>query len=167
MIRSNVVVLASALLSGALSFTPPASAQAEAIVGTWKLHALTREVIQSGQQSNVLGERPAGFIGYLQDGRMWTISGAATREKPAALIPTADEKVRLYDTMFAYTGTYRIDADKVIHRIDISLNQHWVGTDQVRFFKVEGDTLTITTPPYRSNLDGQEIRNVAVWKRVR
>ena len=69
--------------------------------------------------------------------------------------------------MFAYSGAYRVDGDKVIHRVDVSLNQHWVGTEQVRFFRIDGDTLTITTPAYRSSADGQEIRNVAIWKRVR
>jgi hypothetical protein len=52
-------------------------------------------------------------------------------------------------------------------RIDISLNQHWAGRDQTRFFKLDGDTLTITTPPFRSNADGGEVRVVAIWKKLR
>jgi hypothetical protein len=35
----------------------------------------------------------------------------------------------------------------------------WTGTDQVRFFELDGDTLTITTAPYRSYHDGREGRS--------
>jgi Lipocalin-like domain len=54
----------------------------------------------------------------------------------------------------------------VIHHIDISWNQGCTGTDQVRFFELEGDTLTITTPPYRRYLDGHESRSMLVWDKV-
>jgi hypothetical protein len=36
----------------------------------------------------------------------------------------------------------------------------------VRFYKLEGDTLTITTAPYKSYADGQEGRSILVWKKV-
>ena len=68
--------------------------------------------------------------------------------------------------MVAYAGTYRIEGDKVLHRVDISWNQAWTGTTVERFYKVEGDTLTITTPVVKSVLDGQETRSVLVWKKV-
>ncbi|HJW79540.1 MAG TPA: lipocalin-like domain-containing protein [Beijerinckiaceae bacterium] len=45
-------------------------------------------------------------------------------------------------------------------------NAAWTGTDQVRFYKLEGDTLTITTAPYKSYADEQEGRSILVWKKV-
>ena len=59
------------------------------------------------------------------------------RRKPAALVPTDEEKIALYDSMFAYAGTYSVDHEKVVHHIDMSWNQSWAGTDQVRFLQVE------------------------------
>jgi len=69
--------------------------------------------------------------------------------------------------MFAYAGSYRIDGDKVIHRIDISWNQHCFGNGAIGVFKITGDTLTIITHPYKSSADGSGIRTVAVWTRMR
>jgi hypothetical protein len=68
--------------------------------------------------------------------------------------------------MIAYAGTYRIDGDRVIHDVEASWNQLWTGSKQVRFFKAEGDTLTIATAVARSPRDGQDGRTIVVFKRV-
>jgi hypothetical protein len=68
--------------------------------------------------------------------------------------------------MVAYAGTYTLGDRQVIHHIDISWNQGWTGTDQVRFFDLDGDTLTITTAPYRSHQDGKVGRSILVWDKV-
>jgi Lipocalin-like domain len=62
-------------------------------------------------------------------------------------IPRNDgsRRVALYDTMFAYAGTYSVEAGKVIHHVDISWNETWTGTDQIRLFEVSGNTPTLTT----------------------
>ena len=55
--------------------------------------------------------------------------------------------------------------DRVTHHVDISWNEAWNGTDQVRFCKVNGTTLTITaraTDP----ASGREDRYVVVWEKV-
>jgi hypothetical protein len=48
--------------------------------------------------------------------------------------------------MVAYSGRYTIEGDKVVHHVDISWNESWTGTDQVRFLNLEGDKLTVTAP---------------------
>lgn len=69
--------------------------------------------------------------------------------------------------MTAYAGTYTLQADKVIHHADISWNEAWTGTDQVRFFKLDGNILTIATAPNKSPTDGSEGRTVLVWEKVK
>ena len=69
--------------------------------------------------------------------------------------------------MTAYAGTYTLQADKVIHHVDISWNEAWTGTDQVRFFKLDGNILTITTAPNKSPMDGREGQTVLVWEKVK
>ena len=69
--------------------------------------------------------------------------------------------------MVAYAGTFTLEAEKVTHHIDISWNQAWTGTDQVRFYTLDGDMLSITTAPYKSYFDGKEGRSILVWKKVR
>jgi Lipocalin-like domain len=56
---------------------------------------------------------------------------------------------------------------KVIHHVDISWNEAWTGTDQVRFFKLDGNILTITTAPNKSPVDGRDGRTVLVWEKVK
>ena len=56
--------------------------------------------------------------------------------------------------------------DKVIHHVDISWNEAWTGTDQVRPYKLEGNILTITTFN-KSPVDGREGSTVLVWEKVK
>jgi hypothetical protein len=45
-------------------------------------------------------------------------------------------------------------------------NEVRTGNDEVRFYKLEGNILTITTAPNK-NLDGQEGRMFVVWEKVK
>lgn len=57
------------------------------------------------------------------------------RETPAGVPPSTEQKIDLFDSMLAYTGTYTLHEDRVIHHLDASWNQSWTGTNQVRFYK--------------------------------
>ena len=48
--------------------------------------------------------------------------------------------------MVAYSGIYRVEGDKWIMKVDVAWDETWTGTEQLRFFKVEGDALTVTSP---------------------
>ena len=136
------------------------------LVGTWKLKSYVREVAATGERYNERGEHPNGYLGYSADGRMYAIITWDGRAKPRDLVPTNDERIELHRTLVSYAGTYTMDADKVIHHVDISWNETWTGTDQVRFYKLEGNTLTITSAPARSPADGREGRSILVWEKV-
>jgi Lipocalin-like domain len=69
--------------------------------------------------------------------------------------------------MIAYAGTYAIEGGKVTHHLDISGNGPRTGSDQVRFYKLEGDTLTIRTAPNKSPIDGREGVGVLVFEGVK
>ena len=150
-------------------FLLPLSAPAgeNPILGTWKLRSFVREVIATGQHHNEFGEEPDGYISYLPDGRMYAILVTDHRVKPEAAAPTDEEKIKLFGSLIAYAGTYSVASDKVVHHVDISWNQNWTGTEQVRFYKLDGDTLTITTSVNKSPRDGREGRAVLVFTKVR
>ena len=143
-----------------------ARASENPLLGTWKLQSLVYEVIATGVRSMPFGEHPNGYLSYSLNGRMYLILVMEDRPKPRDLVPTDEEKVKLQGSMVAYAGTYTVDGEKVVHHVDISWNESWTGTDQVRFYKVDGDTLTITTAPGRSPFTGEERRAVLVWKKV-
>ncbi len=106
-------------------------------------------------------------LSYSADGRMYAIVTAENRPKPLAANPSEKQRLRLYQTMFAYAGTYTVEGDKVAHRMDISWNEAWTGTEQVRFFKLDGNTLTITTPPFKRPQDGRKVRSVLIWEKMK
>jgi hypothetical protein len=41
--------------------------------------------------------------------------------------------------MLAYSGKYRIDKNKIIINVDIAWDESWNGTEQVRYYQIEGD----------------------------
>jgi len=148
----------------------PASAAHSAdnpLVGTWKLKSYLREVAATGERYNERGEHPNGYLAYSADGRMYAIITWENRIAPRDVVPTNDERVKLFSTMISYAGTYTFDAEKVVHHVDISWNQNWTGTEQVRFYKLDGDMLTITSAPAKNFTDGREGRSILVWERLR
>ena len=70
--------------------------------------------------------------------------------------------------MSAYTGTYRLEEDRWITTVDISWNEAWTGTEQMRFYRLDDVTLTVTTA-WRSNViyDGRITRSTLAWIRAR
>jgi hypothetical protein len=120
-----------------------------------------------GRAVHAFGEYPAGYLSYSPDGRMYAIGTADDRIVPHDIAATDDERAKLRRTMFAYAGTYSVEPDKVIHHVDISWNQVWNGTDQIRFCKLTGDTLSITTALARSPFDGREAKYVLIWQKVK
>ena len=136
------------------------------ILGTWKLQSLVFEAIATGQRSSPFGDHPVGYLGYSPDGRMFAIGVVEDRPKPRDVVPTDEEKAKLQESMFAYAGTYTADGEKVIHQVDISWNQSWTGTDLVRFYKLDSNTLTITTAPAKNAFDGEEGQFILVWEKV-
>jgi Lipocalin-like domain len=139
---------------------------ADTIVGTWRIESFVREVTATGQRDNEFGDKPSGYISYLPDGRMRAMLVTGNRTKPTGGVPTDKEKSELFGTMIAYAGTYSVDGDMVVHNVEVSWNQLWTGSKQVRFFKAEGDTLTITTAVAKSPRDGQEGRTIVVFKKA-
>ena len=81
--------------------------------------------------------------------------------------PTDEERIKLHKSMLAYGGTYDVSPGKVVHHIDIEWNGKRLGTDQVRFYTIEGDTLSIKTEPNKSPVDGREGVGILTFSRVR
>lgn len=71
---------------------------------------------------------------------MFIVTGEG--RKPAR---TVQERADLLGSLVAYTGTYRLEGDKWITKVEVAWNPEWVGTEQTRFFKVDGDRLQVLT----------------------
>jgi hypothetical protein len=69
--------------------------------------------------------------------------------------------------MIAYSGAYSLEGNKVTHKIEVSWNQAWTGTNQQRFVEVKDDQLIIKTPPIISPISGKESVSTLLWERVK
>src|SRR6516162_6466740 len=137
------------------------------VIGTWSLQSYVRERLSDGHRHNQFGEAPVGYIGYSLDGRMYAIFTRNDRVTPRDVVPTDEEGVELIGSMVAYAGTFSLGENVVVHHIDTSWNKAWNGTNQIRHFVLEDNTLTITTAPYKSYKDGTMGRSILVWTRVK
>jgi hypothetical protein len=147
--------------------TPGAHARIEALYGTWRLLSWTREVVGTGERSDIFGRAPHGFITYTRDGRMSSIVVQENRPKPTDLAKLTDpERARLFGSMVAMAGAFAVDGTRVIHSIDISWNETWTGTSQVRHFVIDGTQLTIRTDPAPSPIDGRPSIATLIWEKV-
>ena len=135
----------------------PDTPNADALVGTWKMVAWTRQVVATGETSDAMGPHPIGYLAYHRDGRMMVLVFKRDRPMLSGAVPTDEEKVKLFDTMLAYSATYTLEGDKVVHHVDAAWNPAWAGTDLVRPFKLNGDQLTITGAPSQDPATGEEV----------
>jgi Lipocalin-like domain len=135
------------------------------LLGVWKLESWHHEFKATGEKKNVYGERPNGYLVLTPEKRLIAIGTAEQRKKPE----TDEDCIAAFRSMIAYSGIYRFEGDKWITKVDVAGNEAWTGTEQIRFFRLEGDKLTIVTMWQPNlNLPGNlETRGVLIWSRVR
>ena len=135
------------------------------VVGTWKLVSGEKKIVKTGEIVNAYGAHPVGWITYSRDGRMMTVAAFDGRPKLPSIDKIKDsDKIKLFDTLFAYAGTYTISGNQIIHHVDTSWNETWTGTDKVRNVEVRGNQLVYTTTPQMSP-SGQMVVLTLVWQK--
>ena len=132
------------------------------IVGVWTLVSVVYEDQATKERTPVLGEHPRGRQIATADGRWLALVTAENRP-----VPTNDaERARALTSMIAYTGRYRVEDGKVITKVEAAWNEAWVGAEQTRFIRFEGDRLFIESPPMpHPNMYGKTVRVIVVWQR--
>src|SRR3984957_2524594 len=163
-----VVVAALALPFHVSAQRDKPSSIPQEFLGTWKLVSYVREEIPSGAKSDVMGPHPQGYVNYGRDGRMIVMIVGSNRTKPAAPFATPTEAAALLKSMLAYAGTFTVDstAKTVTHHVEISWDESRTGTDQVRHFSLDGNTLKLTTDPSTDPATGDKTTRELVWERA-
>ena len=111
--------LALALLAAAIPYQAPADDNE--IAGTYKLVSEQRKIVDTGEI--VAGSGSQGFISYDKSGRMLVVLIRSPRPHPENLEKMTDQdRIELFRTTTAYSGTYKFDGKTVEHSIDISWN---------------------------------------------
>jgi hypothetical protein len=142
---------------------PLAEDTARQLAGSWKLNSWTIQII-GGEATEPFGPNPKGRAVFTPDEYVAFVIVAANRN-PAA---NDADSAALLKTLMAYTGKFTIDGDKFTTKVDISWNELLTGQDQVRFFKLEGDKLTIRTAEQASAVyPGKRVVGTLTWERER
>ena len=153
----------SALLCVLLAYQPAFADDRARLLGIWKLVSFDVERQDTAERSAAYGKNPTGYLIFTPEGRMMAVLEGEGRKAPQ----TDEDRVALFRNMFAYTGTYRLEGDKWITKVDVSWNPAWNGTDQARFYKLEGDRLHVISAWAPSpNLPGRPmVRGITTWEK--
>jgi Lipocalin-like domain len=141
-------------------------ANRDQLLGTWRLVSWVRHLTETGETIEPFGKTPSGFLSYGRDGRMLGLMVSDRRPKPSDLTKVSDkDRVELFNTLAAYGGTFEVSGTQVVHKVDISWNETWTGTTQVRDFSLDGDRLTISIGPH-VGIDGRRSTALLIFGRV-
>ncbi len=133
-----------------------------ALVGTWKLVSCFVEDVESGERAPVWGEHPNGYLVLTSEGRWLVIQTAEGRKAPL----TDDDRAAAFRSLLAYSGKYRTERNTIVIAVDIAWDESWTGTEQVRYYRVDGDCLHIEAAPQAyANLGGKVMRGILIWAR--
>jgi len=150
----------------------PTRATAADFVGTWRLldYSFIHEdgVIEHPWGTDVRGYLLYSAEGYMSGNLSPANDWASRRARLTAALKAHD--VRLAGRAagrrdyIAYTGRYTVEEDTITHHVEASLFPNWVGRPELRYYKFEGDTLTLRTGPVPSGK--HTIIAQLVWQRV-
>jgi hypothetical protein len=152
------------VLAAVLLIAGPALADDKAkIVGTWKLVSVVYEDQQTKDRTPIYGEHPRGYQIATPEGRWLALVTAEGRKVPQ----TDEDRAQALKTMISYSGKYRVEDGKVITKVEVAWNESWVGGEQVRFIRFDGeDLLHIESPPMpHPNIGGKVVRVIVTWQR--
>lgn len=106
------------------------------VVGVWSLQSFI--VTDVNNESKDWGVHAHGTLIYSGSGHM---SININRQ----LVPTGNEFKDIYEAIFSYSGTYKVDGDKIIHTVTESSNPARIGQDQVRHAKIDNGYLVLSS----------------------
>ncbi len=137
-------------------------------VGTWRLVCFEART-SSGEARYPLGQLVVGQLFYDARGNM---SGHVMRvDRPtfASNDPGSgtDAEVRAaFEGHVSYFGTYTVDpiARTVIHHVRGASYPNWIGHDQIRYYRIDGPHLVLSTPPIVDR--GEALEYILTWERM-
>jgi hypothetical protein len=139
----------------------------EKIVGTWKLVSW-KYTGENNEEIDFFGTNPFGILMYDNRGYMnaqLSKLGRANFRSESLTGGSLEEMRDAYLSYAAYYGTYYENSPgEIIHVVEGSLFPNWVGHQEIRYGKIKGEYLILSTPPIKAQ--GKEIIFNVTWKRA-
>lgn len=135
----------------------------EPLVGAWRLLSAYAEIAETGRRQDLLGPDPRGWVLFSADGRMAGVMTAGGRRSPRK----SGDYEHAFTTLVAYAGAVRlVGAGRFVITVDTAWQPDWVGTDQFRYFRIDGDRLTVRSDEMRLPAYGDRLLTmVLLWRR--
>ena len=112
----------------------------EGLIGVWKMISCHAEVEGETEFRHPLGHNPNGYLVATKEHRIIALITTGEPRHP----PKDDaDAAKLLRTMMGYSGKFVADAEKFVTTPDTTATGSYVGEKQVRYYKLEGDRLTI------------------------
>ena len=134
--------------------------------GRWVLESV--EIIGESDQQSPFGDSPIGEVWYDATGHF---AGQIMRASRSRFLSddmaagTEREASVAFRSYLAYFGTFEVEesTQEVVHHVQASLFPNWIGSNQCRRVRFQGEHLILETPPLEH--EGAARRFRAVWKR--
>jgi hypothetical protein len=151
-----------------LTLSQPAAARSapSSIVGFWKMVSFTSKVVETGETRLPFGEHPGGYTAFSRDGYFVHLVVKDNRKAPAAALTDAD-RTELFKTMAAFSGTFKVEGNKIVLHDEASWNQSRTDHDDVRTVEKSDGKLIISSAPITSGLDGKQVVNTWTLERLK
>jgi hypothetical protein len=137
------------------------------IIGTWKLVSWVYKN-ENGEEVDYFGKNSTGILTYDKPGYMnaQLMKGDRSRFTSDSINGgTPDETYGAFHSYLAYFGKYYEEKPgEMVHIVEGSLFPNWIGNKEVRYGRIEGDKLILSTPPIHAQ--GAEIVFYITWKRA-
>jgi Lipocalin-like domain len=137
----------------------------ERLVGRWQLLSYVGRA-EDGSVTYPLGQDAQGSLVYTAGG--WMTAQVCAADRPNLLTDDIrggnnDERAAAFSTYVAYSGSFEIRGDVVVHHVAMSSFPNWVGSEQTRYFELTGDELLLRTDPME--VGGNVLVNELRWHR--
>jgi Lipocalin-like domain len=138
------------------------------LTGTWRLVSCEART-SSGEIRYPFGPHVTGQLFYDTHGNM---SAHVMRVDRAIFVSDdsaagTDAEVRTaFEGHTSYFGTYTVDASArtVTHHVQGASYPNWMGRDQIRYYRIDGSHLVLSTPPIL--FLGESLNYILTWERI-
>lgn len=124
------------------------------LLGAWKFVSATRTDPQTGAVTPGPEPQPYGYLIFLPD-RMFAF--ISIKAPP----PGSQDGPPRKPFIMAYSGPFTVAEGSFTTSVDMTSIDGWLGTEQKRFYKLDGDTLDVVPAAQ----DGSPMRGRLLWRR--
>lgn len=138
------------------------------ILGAWELVSWVYQN-EHGENINYFGNEPKGILLYDKSGYMSVQIATENRpefESEGINAGKKKEMAAAFSTYLSYFGKY-VESEPGVyeHTVEGTLFPNWLGKKEIRYARLKGDTLVLSTPPTPTK-SGDIVFNIT-WKKIK